>query len=1412
MSSIKELLREAKSELARKEYKDAIKVSQKVIKLQPDNYFANLFLGKSYSIYDDELAKAIEHYRRCIEIESDNQLAWKGLFLVLKEKENHIIPAILNFDQYFELCDQYLAILLKSNASIIDLVNEIKAFKIRRPECEKSFFRHLQPGSSMFERVGRYFMTPLDALKGLIRVIKTEETNAISKILSKERLKLNTNDPNYLIKVNGLAWQVYQNSDLDKLYSQLINIEIDDEQRAQYEEDWLVYRLQILKSMPPDIKHDFADEIKHMVDDMVLVKHKSLVAWKSYFEFADYETLDSINLDNILEFFQRFPKEPLAMILYAWIFSRFSRYDVEQIRSKLFKHQNNSTTEKLKPIPDQSKFDEGVLDSEIGELDALAEDEEEDNYFGLKDDEVMLTLNEEISKAKSSTLGHRIVANYFVLLKEYDVALRYTKSGINLIAHNIKDVGVTLSNTKREFTLNLGTIYTYLEFPKNHGAALNLFDKVLVTDPDNIKAKMGKGTIYIERKQWHDAELFLSEVCEQVPDNLEVLSELGWSESNLGKHQVAISRFEQILTDLQGSDRISLEFRSLTLWRLAKTYIFMSKSLDGSDRDKNLKTAFRLLIQIVKISDTFAQAFSTLGDLYSEYFNDGVRAFKCYQKAFEIDSGDLIAAKFLTEFYSSNRNWKMAALISETLVESERSKNALQNINWPYRIIGIAYLEVQREAESIEWLQSALRIDSADTESWTALGQAYAACGRIEASIKVFNRALELDPDHNYSSYLKALSLSSLGEYGDSIDILKILVTRQPENYAFYTKLATVTTYYANDLYFKGYLMKSISEATNAIDYAHHIVTGLRKHNKELWVNLAKSLQLFINIRSLVDKLPVEQLVNIFQSLEYMDEDDHELNDQVTLNNILASEDEDNVAITCKFLILTNKYALNLSVSESTTRVEKAALWYNLGISELTAYLVFNDAKYRTAAIYCFKQSIEYQSNSPKTWTSYGIATMDVNFRVSQHCFIKATVLAPKEVDSWNNLAVLSLKMGDIEHATELLRRSQSLAPQNFVSWLCLAMISEKEGNLIESVKLFTHAYVLSNGNSKIAQLLFARSTLARHVGCSRDDENIEAIEDMAAVEIALEQYLKRDSDDLFANQLSLIVLERLRNFKSARYSAKKITGIVEARFDKAEDETELTRFAIVKSSLARIELNQGNYELSIESSRLSAGILKDIDSSLFRNDRISNILCQGLSYFFKGDIDETLTKFQELLLVSENSKAVVILVAKVLFEIGRDDTRDIAVQELTDYLENNGSTMTVTLVLAAISILEENTEDLRILLQELMTLPISSRIEDVNRNIPFLIEQISKLLGYAEGQLKADWQKTAFFFPNDFKSWQRLSYRINERLSSNGQNKVTAMQLSHSYLKLGHIRYIQRGLYLCPWDVRLVQGLKDCY
>lgn len=1418
MSEIKQLLKDAKNELSGGYFEDVIPICLEVLKLDENNYWAHVFLGKSFASLErnKDYTKSVKHYILATKIQPENLLAWKGLFLLFFQDNNtktnsDIIPELVSFEQLFTQCDRYMSILRQLEQPQVDLIHSLRLLLKQNKESLKfqlDYWKHYIPGESPYETLGKHVSRPLDSLQNLIKFAKIDETDKINKLVTNERLKLSVSDPLYQTKINSIAWEVYKHSQLDQYYDKLINLIDNDQKRQDWESEWLEYRVKILKSMPQERKADYFEQLVDMVDGMVMLNHSSLMAWKYFFDWKDWNDLNSIDQNLIMNFFHNWPMEPLAIILYLWLNSTLSDYNTKEIIDNFNK---DKTDNKVKTDIEQLTINDNDIDEENNELEDIMEVENNNKENTLSEDDISVAILDNISKIKNSTLAYRITSHFFLLNKEYGIALPYIRSGISLIPTMERDFGCNLLNTKRQLSIALATGYTYVDAPRNHNYALSLFDKILQEDSTITNAKLGKAIIYIERSNWEGANALLSEVVVEAPNNLEVLSQLAWSKAHLNEFDEALNLFVKVLNDSLGLDLRSIQFKCENLWRQAKTYLMRYATNDDRENMNDIKLAFKILISIVKFNpDSFAKSYSTLGDIYANYYEDQNRAYKCYFKSFELDYSDIVAAKYITEIYTANGNWNAAADIAERLVKAESAKKELRIVNWPYRVIGISYLEKQQESESIEWFQSALRVEPNDVESWVGLGQAYLACGRIEASIKVFEKARELDHSHIYAQYFIALSQNGMGEFEQSVEILKEITKLKPKEIVFHVSLVTTLVAYAYDLYNQGYLMKSVSIALEAIELINYITVELHHSNQNIWITVSKCLHLFILVESQIELLPLETLIDIFQSSESEPNDELYELDNISLEGLLDSASDDNIHIACTLLILASKIALMSVFTESLPATVRASLWNNVGIAELIGYTILKDPKYRDSAIFSFKKSIKFQSNTVESWIGLGIATMDINYRVAQHAFIKALSFAPKETGIWFNLAILGLKNNDVEFAEEVLSRIQSLAPQTSSPWLGMALVLKKRGKKLESSNMLAHSFSLSNGRSKIIQLLYGKSVLEKRIGSDNDELNLDSLEELNAVASGLEQFFKKSPNNTVAIECALLVFERLHNYKEADILAARLTSIFEERFEKTQNEEELFNYGIIKAQLARIQLGFGEYEKAIENANLSEGILTDFDKERTRYAQLSNYICLGLSNFFLDNFDETLEQFQQILAIEDNSDKLIILITQVLYDIGTSDTKEIALQQLTDYISENGFNLMITLTIAVITILEGNLEDLKIILEELKRISLKGMISDKHRDVPDLINQINIKLNDKQNQTFS--QRTAFFFPNDNNSWNHTDSKIKQRLMVGGQNRVSIEDISDSYATVGNLTTIQRSNFLCPWNGKAVKALKSYF
>lgn len=69
----------------------------------------------------------------------------------------------------------------------------------------------------------------------------------------------------------------------------------------------------------------------------------------------------------------------------------------------------------------------------------------------------------------------------------------------------------------------------------------------------------------------------------------------------------------------------------------------------------------------------YAPAFTSLGRYYEEHVSppDPVRASKCFQKSFELDSREVYAARRLAVGFAEEREWDLVEVVARRTIEGE---------------------------------------------------------------------------------------------------------------------------------------------------------------------------------------------------------------------------------------------------------------------------------------------------------------------------------------------------------------------------------------------------------------------------------------------------------------------------------------------------------------------------------------------------------------------------------------------------------------------------------------------------------------------------------------------------------------------------------------------------------------------
>lgn len=105
----------------------------------------------------------------------------------------------------------------------------------------------------------------------------------------------------------------------------------------------------------------------------------------------------------------------------------------------------------------------------------------------------------------------------------------------------------------------------------------------------------------------------------------------------------------------------------------------------------------------MKKDPEYSSAFTSLGLYYADFVSppDPIRASKCFQKAFELDSRETVAAQRLADGFAEEREWELVEVIARRTIEGEGGleagvKNAKEgdapaNV-WAWKAVGVVEL------------------------------------------------------------------------------------------------------------------------------------------------------------------------------------------------------------------------------------------------------------------------------------------------------------------------------------------------------------------------------------------------------------------------------------------------------------------------------------------------------------------------------------------------------------------------------------------------------------------------------------------------------------------------------------------------------------------------------------------------
>lgn len=1399
MSSIKKYLKSAKASIEANDPESTLDFANDALEEDPNCYFAYVFKGKAYQLLRD-IPKAIKAFQKATEIEPNNLLAWKGYFQVLKVSDDYKL--------FFQVLTNLVRLLTDQGISIAETLKDMRNYLDRQKyksndNLYEFYLRSILPGSELGDLIGTA-IEPTDVTVKKLLDFKTSQTEkTVVNRVSKERVKFGrviTTDQK--AKLDSIAWSYYEDGDILELYEMFLNVCDDEELRHKYEEKLLKFKYELLKVCPD--KQAMHQDIKNQMEDMILINTKSLFCWNLYFDWCDAKTINDLDENKVISYLQIFQNEGLGLIMFAYVMSDISPFSKEKIVKSLSAYDIN------KRKPDSSQLNpEDDKDAELLEEladDATLEDETSSSQYYLPQDEVLGLILEGYSKTKNSVLASRIIVNYYIHLREYNLASEKCRDGIKTLADIQRTFGIDLTNTKEDFLCSLAIVYTYYEAPKNYNRAIQLYEKILESNPDNVKAQVGKGLIYVERGELEEARTILGAVVKKYPTNIEAESEYYWCLVKLGEYSQGRKGLEGFLSKITGGDLHSRETRAVARWRIAKSYF-----LENADNDDNVKECYNNLIKSLKDSDLYAPSYTLLGILFQDYYGDTERAQKCFYKAFDLDTNEIVAARYLVQQATLKNEWEVAQVLAKRVVSNESSRRLIMRGDvdtdkaWPYRVLGSGALNSQDDAKAVEWFQNALRLDANDFDCWVGLGEAYYHCGRFDAAAKVFRHALTLKNNDWVVKYMLGVVTCEMKEYNEGLTSLYEALEMRPSEECILSAIYEANIQNCQRFIQSGFFGRAINANLKALSFIKQSLSQ-NSTSQKAWKSLGEVLKVFTRIQQNINQVPFNDVFDIFESLGYNETvslvADIDLDESINLKNAQELYAQGEKAQSLFVLIIVAAVAGVKSLSLKANKLLRATAYYNLGLALLEAYQ--NDDQmlvYRDTSILFFKKSIQLEQSNANYWIALGNAYFTSNPQISQHCYIKATTLEVKDAEIWVNLASLFLRYGDTELSKDTFLRAQSVAPQDAQSWLGHAVAADILGEENKASGYYVHAFTLSKGRLALAQFLYGLSVVNKSQG--RDPRDIETAQEFSISNQAMQQYLKYYPDDEAGLSIALSIAERCKDFELAITLGTKLSELYERQYEANESEVVLQKFATVKSQLARIHLGLGDYEQALDNAQMALQLNETSEILL------SSKITMGLSYFFLNDFLSALEELKVVLGEYSDSSRIVSLIAQVLHAHGTEETKQAAVDQLFAFIEEYGSSLLVVLTLGAISLVDQLDDYLPAIKEELSTLGLNEIVCDTHREVPRLLNEINTRLD--DGNNENAWLRYAFLFPFDYNIWKNINSTMAKQVISLHDVKVNGVQYSDALLKTGQLRDIQRSLLFNPGNNEAIKALHGC-
>ncbi|THC96519.1 hypothetical protein EYZ11_004018 [Aspergillus tanneri] len=1386
--SNKAALKAVRVALDSKDFELAAEQAKALVQQEPQNYHANVFLGLALDKCNNS-NDAEKAYHAATRIKQRDKTAWQGLVNLYEKQGNH------KLDSYREAVINLGHIFAEANA--IEL--------------------HL-PSSPLYDFLEGRIPHPSHTYLRLIEMTEADEKEFINREIGERRTRLGARVDQVTLEVKKEA---FKRSELEPLYRGIMDWSHDDQVRRTYEEKLLERACDVLAVLPAKEKDRKRKEAWQAARDMVIIKHPFELAWRIYLEWQDIQSFSDWDHTFLREFIEFFPELGLSKILKGFLTSNISPFPKEPKESKESKEARGPKESKDSPATEQG------VDGDDGE----------DTDLAVQDSLILMV--EGLEMCSSSVVAHRILAEFYLSLEEYESVMDVSRKGLQNLQSLINISGMKLRNTTDAMKITLANALIHYQSPRNHPEAKGIFEDILSRKPTSTSCLLGIGLILKVDEDYTEAVNFLERALDRDPTNTIIHGELSWCRALNGDLASGLDGLQDVLIELQNTFSENREFKAEILYRIG----YCQWEMDPSPSARKDRTgAYSSFLASIQTNMNFAPAYTSLGLYYADYKKDKTRARRCFHKAFELSASEIEAAKRLAKAFADQKEWDLVEAVSQRVVDSGKAKPApgskRKGYSWPYAALGTVQINKQQYSKSIVSFQVALRISPGDYHSWVGLGESYHHSGRFIAAIKAFEHAQQLEGALSrsdkeqiwFARYMLANVKRELGEYDDAISRYEEVLSFRPNEFGVSIALLQTLTESSWRSLELGLFNDCIELARRAILVATSLALE-RVDIFNLWKGVGDAFSLFAYVKAKECRIPITEAFTLLSTqLEPAAFDILTDVDEVGQNLSLLTEENSKSTLSDKCMyasILAYKRAIHVSLRDTHAQ---AVSWYNLGWAEYRAYKCMQAAsetkgkkpprRFLKAAMRCFKRAIELEAGNSEFWNALGVVTTGMSPRVAQHAFVRSLHLNDRSAQVWTNLGALYLIHNDIQLANEAFTRAQSTDPDYSLAWIGQGFLALLFGDPREARGLFEHAFDISSSSSVLPKQQYTLSLFDHLI---TDSSNTNEISQLIQPFFALHQLSSQNPSDLPFVHLSALLAERIGEISDAETSLRALCSAVEAEYEVSESTSSLSRFAQANADIARVLLAQNKFEEAAEKAEMALMLSGEEDAEKFDPEtskrlRLSAHLTAGLAHYYMKSMDSAIDMFRDALQEADNAPEVVCLLAQVLWAKGGYEERTVARQQLLDCVEENPEHVGAVTLLGAIALLDADKDVIEAVESDLQNMITRDDIEIHEQTKLIKLLAAASALGLTDHSgvpedTRRIGQATAAVMraPYQPQGWMELSAASEEPYTAEmgvkralrsvpPRGRLDAEDLSAAFAQAAKVSDALRAIMVAPW------------